>query len=275
MAVSMQQQMMSALPQLRYQPTLKNLRVRLGDADVAVTDHPMLVWEPMRVVPSYAVTEAEISASLCPAEARPPPEHRPVHLADSPPLLDPSIPFSVHTAAGEALTVTAAGERRVAAGFRLADPDLSGYVVLDFDAFDWWEEDEQIIGHPRDPYHRIDVRPSSRTVRIEHEGYLLAESRRCHMLFEGTFPLVRYYLPPEDVRVELLEGALQTTCAYKGRATHYTAMHGDHALLDIAWSYEDPLEDAARVAGLVSFYQERLDLTVDGVPVRRVRTPWS
>ena len=181
----------------------------------------------------------------------------------------------MHTAPGEPLTVATGRDRREAAAFRLADPDLVGYVVLDFEVFEWWEEDEQIISHPRDPFHRIDVRRSSRAVRIEHDGHLLAESDRCHLLFEGAFPLVRYYLPREDIRVELVPGTLQTTCAYKGHATHYTALCGDHQLGDIAWSYEDPLDDATPVAGLVSFYQERLDVFVDGAPVERVRTPWS
>ena len=107
--------------------------------------------------------------------------------------------------------------------------------MLDFDAFDWWEEDEPIVGHPRDPFHRIDVRQSSRRVRLEHEGVVLADSDRGRWLFEGTFPMVRYYLPPSDVRVELRPSDLHTTCAYKGHATHYTAVArrpgaGEHRL---------------------------------------------
>lgn len=277
MAVSLAQQMMSALPQLRYQPTHKHVRVRLDDGVVADTHHAVLIWEPMRVVPSYAVPQADISASLRPATpGRPVPEYRSVGFgSDSPPLLDPSVPFEVHTAEGEPLTIDTPTASREAAAFRLSDPDLHGYVVLDFDVFEWWEEDEQIVGHPRDPFHRIDVRPSSRAVRIEHEGQLLAESDRCQLLFEGVFPLVRYYLPAEDVRVELVPGTLRSTCAYKGHATHYTARTDDRALADIAWSYDDPLDDALPVRGLISFYQERLDLTIDGQRVERVRTPWS
>ena len=193
--------------------------------------------------------------------------------ADSPPLLDPSVPFAVHTAEGEPRTVsTPAGNGQA---FRLSDPDLAGYVVLDFDAFDWWEEDEPIVGHPRDPFHRIDVRRSSRRIRIEHHGVVLAETDRAHLLFEGTFPLARYYLPRQDVQVELRPGTLQTTCAYKGHATHYSVQVGDEELPNIAWSYQDPLDDATGVRGLISFYQERLDVVLDGTRVERVRTPWS
>jgi uncharacterized protein (DUF427 family) len=276
MAVSISQQLMSTIHELRYQPTIKHVRVRLGDTDVATTDRAVLIWEPMRIVPSYAVPAADVTAALRAAAVAPVPEHRPVEFGpDSPRLLDPSVPFGVHTADGEPLTVETPSAHRPGAAYRLADDDLEGYVALDFDAFEWWEEDEQIVGHPRDPFHRIDVRRSSRAVRIEDGGQLLAESDRCHVLFEATFPFARYYMPADDVRVELVPGTLRTTCAYKGRATHYTARLGDRELAHIAWSYEEPLDDAAQVAGLVSFYQERLDLTVDGAPVARVRTPWS
>lgn len=276
MAVSMIQHMMSVLPQLRYQPSQKRVRVRLGGVDVADTTRPVLVWEPTRVVPSYAVPETDFTAHLRRASPGPAPEYRAVGFGPGgPPLLDPSVPFAVHTAGGEALTVATPSGAREAAAFRLADPDLAGYVELDFDAFEWWEEDEPIVGHARDPFHRIDVRRSSRTVRIEQAGEILAQSDRCHLLFEAAFPLARYYMPRDDVRVDLEPSAFRTTCAYKGHATHYSVQLGDRQLADIAWSYEDPLDDATAVRGLVSFYQERLDLFVDGEPVERVRTPWS
>jgi len=281
MALSMTKQLMSVLPQLRFQPTSKRVRVRLagvdtGGVEIADTTRAMLIWEPMRIVASYAIPEADIAADLHTGPVAPVPEHRPVGFGDDPSgLLDPSIPFAVHTGDGEVLTVqTSVGDRENAA-FRLADPDLSGYVVLDFAAFDLWEEDEPIISHPRDPFHRIDVRPSSRRVRLEHNGVVLADSARGQWLFEGTFPMIRYYLPRDDVRVDLLPGTIETACAYKGHATHYSAIVDGAELANIAWSYEEPLEDAARVRGMVCFYQERLDLILDGQPVERVRTPWS
>jgi uncharacterized protein (DUF427 family) len=276
MAISMMKQMMSALPQLRYQPSHKRVRVRLGDIVVADTEHPMLIWEPRRIVPSYAIPEADITAGLVAVAAGPTPEFRAVEFGvGGPPLLDPGVPFAVHTADGEPLTVRTAADSAGGAAFRLADPDLSGYVVLDFGAFDWLEEDEPIVSHPRDPFHRIDVRRSSRKVRIEHQGTVLAETSRAHLLFEGAFPMVRYYLPREDVRVSLEPGTMHSACAYKGNATHYSVVIGDDELANIAWSYDNPLSDAVEVAGLICFYQERLDLIVDGTPVERVRTPWS
>lgn len=106
------------------------------------------------------------------------------------------------------------------AAFGLDDPDLDGYVVFDFEPFDWWEEDQPLVGHPRDPMHRIDVCPSSRTIRVEHRGTVLAETGQARLLFEGTFPMPRYYLPRSALRVPLVRGRLQTTCAYKGHVTH-------------------------------------------------------
>jgi len=274
MATLLQKQLWSVLPELRFQPTLKRVRVSLGSDLLADTTRAVLVYEPMRIVPQYAVPEDDLSVAVQPAAPGPQPDYQPVRFgSDRTPLLDPSVPFAVHTAAGEAVTV-GTGER-VGAGFRFEDPDLAGYVSLDFDDFDWREEDEPIVSHPRDPFHRIDVRRSSRRVRIEHEGVVLAESHRPHLLFEATFPVPRYYLPREDVVADLAPGTLQTSCAYKGHATHYAVSAGDEVLADMAWSYEDPLDDAVPVTGLVSFYQERLDIFLDDELVERVRTPWS
>jgi uncharacterized protein (DUF427 family) len=274
MALRLDQEMMRTLPELRWQPVVKRVTVRLGEQLVAVTDRPVLVFEPMRVVASYAVPVADLRVPLEPGPPGPAPEHRPVGFGEGgPPLLDPSVPFAVHTADGDPVVVRAGdltGE-----GFRPRDPDLHDHVVLDFDDFDWWEENEPVVGHARDPFHRIDVRRSSRRVRLFHEGALLADSASPRVLFEGTFPLPRYYLPRSDVVAPLLPSGLRTTCAYKGHATHYDVEVEGTVLPAAAWSYDDPLDDARDVAGLVCFYQERLDLEVDGEAQDRVRTPWS
>ncbi len=220
--VMLAQHMMAALQRTRYQPTPKRVRVRLGAVPVADSVHALLIWEPFRVVPSYAVPESDLLAPLEPAPLGPVPEYRPIRFGpDDREALDPSVPFAVHTAAGEPLVVrTPAGS---GAAFRISLPGLGTYVVLDFAGFDWWEEDEPLVGHPRDPFHRIDVRRTSRHVLIQHNGEPLAESESARMLFEGAFPFPRFYLPKQDVRVELRVGARRTACAYKGRATHYSA----------------------------------------------------
>ena len=258
----MQDFMNEGRARLRHEPIERRVRASSGGETIVDSTRALLLWEPRRICPSYAVPVEDISAELSPA---------PSVNGDAPEVLHPGIPFSVHSAAGSALNV---GDREGAA-FRFDDPDLDGYVVLDFAAFEWLDEEEPVISHPRDPRHRIDVCRSDRTVRIEHQGRLLAESNRARWLFEGTFPFVRYYLPRDDVAVPLVrDDSLVTACAYKGRAT-YWSVADEPALARIAWTYEQPLNDADQVRGLVSFFTERLDLSVDGDPVPRVWTPWS
>jgi uncharacterized protein (DUF427 family) len=147
---------------------------------------------------------------------------------------------------------------------------LAGYCSLQWDAVDgWYEEDEQIFGHPKDPYHRIDIVASSRHVRVSHGGVLLAESRRPMLLFETGLP-VRYYLPAEDVRTDLLvHSDSHSRCPYKGVASYYsvrTAGAGE-LLRDLAWYYPDPTPEAGKISGLVCFYNERVELEVDDAGV--------
>lgn len=201
----------------------------------------------------------------------------PVRLsADGPLVLTPEADFGVHSCDGEVLTVRGAGSDRPGAGFRLADPDLAGYVVLDFHAFDGWlEEEERIVSHPRDPFTRIDVRRSARHVRIERDGRVLAESTRSRLLFE-THLLVRFYLPREDVHTDLLRPSdTVTACAYKGEASYWSLHVDGHTVRDIAWSYPQPLTDAVEVRDMLCFFDERVDVVVDDVPRERPETPWS
>jgi uncharacterized protein (DUF427 family) len=176
----------------------------------------------------------------------------------------------VRTTAGDPLVIAAGGRR--AAAFRADDPALAGYVIVDFDAFDaWYEEDERNVGHPRDPFHRIDIVRSSRHVRVELGGVLLAESRDPYMLFEPPLP-VRYYLPADDVRTDLLApSATRSFCAYKGEAS-YLSLEGEG---DIAWTYPAPLREASIVTDRIAFFDELVDLVVDGHRLERPVTPWS
>ena len=195
--------LMGSLGQLRYEPVDKRIRGVIDGQVVIDTDRALLVWEPKRVVPSYAVPAEELegltSSPAEPAADEPaPPEVAVPHLGDRP-VYDPSVPFAVHTTDGAALDLRVAGAERPAAAFRPADDALSEYVIVDFDACDeWFEEDERNVGHPRDPFHRIEIVHSSRSVRVERDGELLAASTRPYLLLEAPLP-VRYYLPPEDV----------------------------------------------------------------------------
>jgi uncharacterized protein (DUF427 family) len=270
MAVQMFPQFAQLFDELRYEPTGKRIRALVGGSTAVDTTGAVLVWEPRRVVPTYAVPVADVRGELVPAPAADVPQ-RPVRLRSSlPPVLTPSTAFGAHTTAGEPLTLRTAGGDRVGAAFRPADPDLAEFVLLDFDAFDWLEEDDEIVSHPRDPFHRVDIRHSSRHVRVERDGQVLAESARPVLVFETSLP-VRTYLPRADVRLDLLEPSpTRTACAYKGVAS-YLARGGE----DLAWTYEAPLPDAGELAGLICFFDERVDVTVDGVSRPRPVTPWS
>lgn len=245
--------------ELRFEPTEKRVRVAHEGRPVALTAAPVLVWEPRRIVPAYAVPLQDLhSEPLSAGPAEQPP-------ADDARLLHPGIPFTEHSTAGEVLDVRAGDQVIPRAGFRPDDPDLDGLVVLDFDAFDtWYEEAEQIFAHPRDPYHRIDVRPSDRHVRIEHAGQVLAESDHPTLLFETGLP-PRFYLPVEDVVAPFTPSDTRTACPYKGWASYWT--FGDRT--DLAWSYEDPLPDAAGIRGRLSFWDELVDVVVDDVDRER------
>jgi len=249
-----------AISELRYQPTRKRITVIGADGQiVARSDEAVLVKEPRRVVDEYAVPLADVHAVMTPTTADAPPRERPWFDPDGP--IYPPGGFRWHTTPGTEVDVAG----RLAAGFTPDDEDLTGYVVLDFSAFDWLEEDEPIIGHPRSPYHRVDVRRSTRHLRIERDGTLLAESRRPRLVFETSLP-VRYYLPPEDVDLSLLAPTdTRTICAYKGVASYWTVRVDGEELPDLVWSYLAPFPDAHELAGLYCFYDEKVDVTIDGV----------
>lgn len=266
----------SALPETRIHPSPKWIRATVGDRVVVDSRSALLVWEPRRVVASYAVPVADLAADLVPYDA-PATEERPVHvgLVDAP-VLDPSTPFLAHSTPGRLLTVRVPERDLVGAAFAPHDPDLADHVILDWGAFTHWlEEDEEVTGHPRDPFDRIDCLRSTRHVVISRTGVTLADSRRATLLFETPLP-TRYYLPREDVAMELLRPSdRRTVCAYKGDARYWSAEVEGRLVPDLAWSYEEPRHDAVPVKGMVAFFTERLDLVLDGVPQERPLTPWS
>jgi uncharacterized protein (DUF427 family) len=275
MATRVREALMRELGELRYEPIDKRIRATLGGREVIDSTRAMLVWEPKRIVPSYAVPVDDVNGELCAAATRSDAdtdtEAVVVPQLAGVPVYDPSVPFAVHTTEGQPLGLKAGAGVREGTAFRPADDALSGYVIVDFGAFDaWYEEDELNVGHPRDPCHRIDIVHSSRHVRIECDGAALAESTSPYMLFEPPLP-VRYYLPASDVSLDpLAPSATRTYCAYKGQAS-YWSMDGE----DIAWTYREPLREAAEVTNRVAFFNERVTLRVDGRELERPVTPWS
>ena len=154
-------------------------------------------------------------------------------------------------------------------------PDISGYVAFYWNKIEhWFEEDEEVFVHARDPRKRIDCLPSSRHVRVELDGVTLAESSRPTLLFETNLP-VRYYLPVTDVRMDLLAPSEKTTrCPYKGLANYYS-VRGVEDGEDLVWFYQLPTSESIKIANQVCFFDERVDVYVDGELQERPTTPWS
>jgi uncharacterized protein (DUF427 family) len=278
MSTLVRRSVLSGLRGLRHEPTAKRIRAKLGEHTVVDSTRAVLLWEPRRIVPSWEVPIEDVAAELTsatPADGAADDVGHSAPAWSERPVLDPSIPFATHTTEGDVVDVVSEHGARVAAGLRLSDPDLDGYVLLDFHAFDsCWDEDEQNIGHPRDPFHRIDILRSSRHVRVELDGELLAESTRPQLLFETMLP-VRFYLPREDVHADLVASETRTICAYKGHASYFSPVVGGREIPDLVWTYETPQREAAEIAGLVAFFNERVDLVVDGTRHERPITQWS
>lgn len=256
-----------SMPQLRYEPTPIRIRAYADGAVVVDTRDALLVWEPRRVVPVFAVPVSAVFGAVTPTDTQP----EPPDLSHLPPVLGPT-DFALHTCPGTVVNVG----HVPGAGFVPDDPDLDGRVVLDFAAFDRWQaEDDELVGHAHDPFKRVEVLASSMQVEVGLGGTTLASSKVPMMLLETSLP-VRWYLPRRDVRMDLLVPSdHRTTCAYKGHASYFSTADGSEDGRDIAWTYEDPLHDAEQVSGLVSFWNERTDMVLDGVPQERPVTIFS
>jgi uncharacterized protein (DUF427 family) len=244
--------------QVHTEQSAKRVRAYLGGEVVADTIHAVLVWE-VPYYPAYYFPVADVRADLLE------PDGGTVH---SPSRGD-----------GETYTITAGGRQAAGAAVRYADspiPELRNLIRLDWDAMDaWFEEDEEVFTHPRDPYTRIDILPSSRHVRIEVDGVTVAESSNPTLLFETGLP-VRYYLPKTHVRLDLLTHTdSESHCPYKGQAEYWSLRTGDTVHEDIAWSYPTPLPESLGVAGHIAFYDEKVDVFVDGVRQERPHTKFS
>jgi uncharacterized protein (DUF427 family) len=242
------------------EPTPRWVRVRLGGE---------LVADSRRALLHIAYGPGDLPRSFLPTYYVPVEDVRPGVLVDE--QVDDS---------GMTTWTVATGGRRAEGGawmHRSPPPPLealAGKVTFSWRGLDWFEEDEPLMAHARDPHKRVDVAPSSRHVRVELDGQLLAESTRPTLLFETTLP-VRYYLPREDVVAELRPTATSSICPYKGIASWWSVRVGDRVVEDLVWSYPTPIAENPRIAGLMCFYNEKVDLVVDGERQERPVTPWS
>jgi len=236
----------------------KRIRAYLGGELVADTIDVLLVWE-VPYYPTYYFPAKDVRAKLLDEGA--PPAHSPSR------------------GDGATLTVDVGARRAPGAAIRYDSspiPELEGMVRLAWDEMDaWFEEDEEVFTHPRDPYTRVDISASSRRVRVLVDGVVVADSTGARMLFETGLP-TRYYLPKTDVRMDLLElSETVTHCPYKGRAETFNIKAGEETRADLAWSYPAPLAESQKIASLVAFYNEKLDIEVDGVLQQRPSTKFG
>jgi len=240
----------------------KRVRGRLGDVVLVESRDPLLVWQP-GFPPVYGFASDEIAQGvLRPAADR-----------------DAGYPgewfFGPHARVDEWFDVVAGDEVVPRGAWRLAD--LPDRVVLTWepDRLSWTEEDESVGLHPRDPHKRVETLRSSRHVEVSVGDQVLAVSDAPVLLLETDLP-TRYYLPREDVRLDLLVATDTTSaCPYKGTADGYWTWPGPPELADIAWSYSSPLRAVEAVQGRVCFYNELVDLRVDGVLLGRPESPFS
>lgn len=153
---------------------------------------------------------------------------------------------------------------------------LAGHLTFRWEVMDtWYEEAEQVFVHARDPRKRVDLLASTRHVQVSLDGLVLANSQAPFLLFETDLP-TRYYLPPGDVRTDVLvDSPTATACPYKGVAQYWSLNGAGEVGRDIAWSYPDPIDQQPGLANLVCFFNEKVDMVVDGEPVARPTTPWS
>jgi uncharacterized protein (DUF427 family) len=243
---------------IRVEHGAKRIRAYLGGELVADTTRPMLVWET-RFYPTYYFPAEDVRRELLEPEDG---------VKHAPRLGD-----------GKSFTIRAGGKQAPAAALLYESSpieELRELIRLQWDAMDaWFEEDEEVFTHARSPHTRIDVLASSRHVRVELGGVTVAESASPRLLFETGLP-VRYYLPKPHVRMDLLERSETVThCPYKGRAETWSVRTGGQLHEDVAWSYPTPLAESAKIAGLMAFYNDKVDIWVDGVRQGRPTTKLS
>ncbi|MET7768080.1 DUF427 domain-containing protein [Nocardia sp. NPDC005366] len=235
----------------------KRVRVYLGGHVVADTTRPTLVWENPHY-PTYYLPAADLRAKLEPNGTN---QHSP----------------SRGDATGYDVVIEGITAENAALRYHDSPiPELDALVRLEWGAMDeWFEEDEPVYVHPRDPYTRVDILTSSRHIRVEIDGVTVADSRSPRILFETGLP-ARYYLPLTDVRMDLLYASgTHSSCPYKGNADYWNVCVGDTEYADYVWIYRTPLPESQKIAGLACFYNEKVDIYVDGELQERPRTAFS
>ncbi len=246
---------------ITFERSPRRVRAKFNGAIVADSTHAHLLFET-RHLPVYYFPRSDIRMDLLAAT--------------------PHQTFCPYKGDASYWSVTAQGKTAENAAWSYRAPFEEVAAIKDFVAFywnlmeAWYEEDDEIFVHPRDPYKRVDVVSSSRPVRVVLGGETIAETRRARFLFETRLP-TRYYIPAEDVRMDLLAASEKLTqCPYKGKARYYSAKIGDRVFEDIVWTYPDPIAECPKIKNYLCFFNEHVDdIFVDGVAMPRPVTPWS
>ncbi|MFN0282040.1 MAG: DUF427 domain-containing protein [Kineosporiaceae bacterium] len=247
---------MTRFPDPRVEPTPRRIRVRMGDELVAdSTRAQLLLRYDLEGLPTYYLPRDDVRSGT---------------LVDEVSGVEAQRRWSVE----------AGGRRAEGAAWSHPDPTgpmaaLAGCVTFSWRQLEWYEEDERVVVHARDPYKRVDVLRSSRRVQVFVGDQQVADSIRPLLLLETHLP-TRYYLPFDDVRTDMLVASdTVTVCPYKGRARYWSLRTGDLHVPDAAWSYPDPIPENPKIRDLLCFFNERVDLVVDGGRLARPDTPWA
>ena len=240
---------------VRVEPTQKRIRVQVGGVTIADSTDIMMVWE-VPYFPTYYFPQSDVTMNLLTdsGETKRSPSRGTANLHD--------INVGERSVPQAALVWS---ESKV--------DEVVDYVSFDWDSIDaWFEEDEEVFFHARDPYTRIDVLQSSRNIRVEVDGVTVADTDRARLLFETGLP-VRYYMPKTDVRMDLLSPtSVATHCPYKGTARYWSINVNDEAHDNLVWGYDSPFKEVDEIAGFVSFWNEKLDIYVDGELEQKPKT---
>lgn len=240
----------------RTEPAPRRVRGLVGGHVLFDTTAARYVWE-VPYYPQYYIPVADVDLDL---------------------LTDENHSQKVQFGPSKLYSITGSSDDKPAVRIFDADGDgpVAGFVRVEWDSVEWFEEDEKIVGHPRNPYSRVDALRSHRHVRVELDGTLLADTHSPVLLFETGLP-TRYYIDRTDVSfASLTHSDTKTLCPYKGTTSEYWSVNvGGDVHPDLAWSYHYPLPAVSAIAGLVAFYDEKVDVTVDGVPQERPITHFS
>jgi uncharacterized protein (DUF427 family) len=239
---------------VRTEPTDKWVRGYVGDLAVVDSREPLLFYEAVFPVPGYAFAERDVRTDLLRPTAADPPTEPAFFLPKGP--------------VGQWFDLVVGGRVIPHAAWTRDTPELAGRVIFSWQpgVLDrWLEESEEVGGHPRDPHKRVEALSSSRHVTVALNGSLLAESTNPVLLFETDLP-TRFYLPADDVDFGMLtESPNRSFCPYKGVAERYWDAGGDERVPNVAWSYAQPYPAVEKIKDRIAFYNELVDITVDGV----------